>query len=173
MSKIRLVQFLVLTSIVAATVALVVVSRPKPPVRVGGPAPNFTLPNLKGGAISLKDYRGRVVVLNFWATWCPPCVEEMPSLAAFAREMESAGVTVVGVSLDYDEDALRQFIEKHEVKFPIARDTQQRVSAQYGTFKYPETYIIDPDGNITDKLIGAINWQDPRILARVRGAAGR
>jgi cytochrome c biogenesis protein CcmG/thiol:disulfide interchange protein DsbE len=171
MSKIRLVQVLILVSIVAATVALVVLSRPRQAARVGGAAPDFTLPDLKGGQVSLKDFRGRVVVLNFWATWCPPCVEEMPSLVRFARQMEPEGVTVVGVSVDYDENALRQFVEKYGVPFPVALDTQQRVPARYGTFKYPETYIIDKEGRIAEKLIGAVDWQDPRAISRVRNAA--
>jgi cytochrome c biogenesis protein CcmG, thiol:disulfide interchange protein DsbE len=168
MSKIRLVQVLVLVAIAAATIFLAFYSRPAQPVRVGGPAPGFTLPKLGGGDVSLKDYRGRVVVVNFWATWCPPCVEEMPSLVAFAEQVEPSGVTVLGVSVDSDAEALRQFVARYGVKYPVAQDMQQRVSTQYGTFKYPETYIIDKNGKIAEKLIGVVNWQDPRTLALVR-----
>ena len=171
MSKIRLVQLLILASIAAATIFLAFYSRPAAPVRVGGPAPDFTLPKLDGGDVSLKDYRGRVVVVNFWATWCPPCVEEMPSLVAFAEQMEPSGVTVLGVSVDHDAGALRQFVAKYGVKYPIAQDMQQRVSAQFGTFKYPETYIIDKNGMISEKLIGVVNWQDPRTISLVRNIA--
>ncbi len=171
MSKIRLVQLLILVCIAAATIFLALYSRPQGPVRVGSSAPNFTLPKLGGGDISLKDYHGRVVVLNFWATWCPPCVEEMPSLVAFAKQMEPAGVTVLGVSVDYDAEALNKFVTKYDVKFPVAEDMQQRVPTQYGTSKYPETYIIDRNGRIAEKLIGAADWQDPRILSMVRNLA--
>lgn len=172
MSKIRLVQLLVIVSIVAATIFLAFHSRPKEPVRVGGPAPDFTLPKLEGGDVSLKDYRGRVVVLNFWATWCPPCVEEMPSLVAFAGQMEPTGVAVLGVSVDHDVEALRQFVARYNVGFTIARDIGQRVSSRYGTSMYPETYIIDKDGKISEKLVGPVNWQDPRTLSLVQSVAG-
>jgi len=168
MSKINLVRLLVLASIVGATIFFALHSRRAEPVRVGGAAPDFTLPKLEGGDISLKDFRGRVVVLNFWATWCPPCVEEMPSLTSFAEQMDPAGVTVLGVSVDHDAEALRKFVQHNDVRFPIARDMGQRVSSQYGTFKYPETYIIDREGNISEKMLGAVNWQDPRIVSRVR-----
>ncbi|MBI4166356.1 MAG: TlpA family protein disulfide reductase [Acidobacteria bacterium] len=171
MSKINLVRPLILASIVGATVFFAIHSRLAAPVRVGGAAPDFTLPKLEGGDVSLKDFRGRVVVLNFWATWCPPCVEEMPSLNSFAEQMGSEGVTVLGVSVDYDAKALRQFVQRNDVRFPIARDMAQRVSGQYGTFKFPETYIIDREGNISEKLLGAVDWQDPRIVSRVRNLA--
>ena len=171
MSKINLARLLILACIVGATIFFALHSRLAEPVKVGGAAPDFSLPKLEGGDISLKDFRGRVVVLNFWATWCPPCVEEMPSLISFAEQMDPAGVTVLGVSVDYDADALRKFVQQNNVRFPIARDMEQRVSSQYGTFKYPETYIIDKEVNISEKLLGAVNWQDPRIVSRVRSLA--
>ena len=171
MSKIRLAQFAVLASIAAATVFFVLRSHRPDPVRTGSVAPDFTLPKLDGRDISLRDFRGRVVVLNFWATWCPPCIEEMPSLTLFADQMAPQGVAVLGVSVDYDAEALSKFVTRSGIRFPIVQDTDQKIASRYGTFKYPETFIIDREGRISEKLIGPRNWQDPGIVSRVRNLA--
>jgi peroxiredoxin len=171
MSKINLLKLLVLASIVGLTVFLAFHSRPRKPVERGDAAPAFTLPDLQGNSISLSDFRGRVVVLNFWATWCPPCVEEMPSLRRFAGQMEPLGVTVLGVSVDHDPDDVKRFVADFQLNFPIARDSNQAVASRYGTWKFPETYIIDPEGRIAEKLIGVVDWQDSRIVSRVRSLA--
>ena len=171
MSKIRIAQFAVLASIAAATVFFMLYSHRPLPVRTGSVAPDFNLPKLDGRNVSLRDFRGRVVVLNFWATWCPPCVEEMPSLISFAEQMDPQGITVLGASVDYDGEALSKFIARNGIRFPIVRDKDQRIASRYGTFKYPETYIIDREGRISEKLIGPMNWQDPGIVSRVRSLA--
>jgi peroxiredoxin len=171
MSKTNVLKLLVLGAIVGATIFLVISSRRPEPVESGDAAPDFTLPALEGPRISLRDYRPSVVVVNFWATWCPPCIEETPSLKRFAEEMQSEGVKVIGVSVDQDEAALRKFVAETQLSFPIARDPDAAVALRYGTFKFPETYIVDSEGKIAKKLIGAINWQDPRIVALVRNLA--
>ena len=168
MSKTNVLKLLVLGAIVGATIFLIISSRRPEPVKLGDAAPDFTLPALEGPRISLRDYRSRVVVLNFWATWCPPCVEETPSLKRFAEEMQSDGVEVIGVSVDEDGAALRKFVTEAQLSFPIARDPERTVAARYGTFKFPETYIVDSEGRIAEKLIGPIDWQDPRIIERVK-----
>jgi cytochrome c biogenesis protein CcmG/thiol:disulfide interchange protein DsbE len=147
------------------------------PVVVGEPAPAFTMPALRRGSVTpdsirLSSFRQKVVVLNFWATWCPPCVEETPSLNKFAAEMENKGVTVVGVSVDQDPAALTKFAADYHLSFLLARDPDQIVAARYGTFKFPETYILDRDGKVAEKIIGAIDWQDPRIAAFVGELVG-
>lgn len=171
MSKTNVLKLLVLGAIVGATIFLVISSRRPEPVKSGDAAPDFTLPTLEGPRISLSDYRPRVVVVNFWATWCPPCVEETPSLKRFAEAMQSEGVKVIGVSVDQDEAALRKFVAEGQLSFPIARDPERTIATRYGTFKFPETYIVDSEGKIAKKLIGAINWQDPRIVEFVRNLA--
>jgi len=170
-SKIRLVQFAILASIAGATVFFILHSHRPGPVQVGSTAPDFSLPRLDGRNISLRDFRGRVVVLNFWATWCPPCVEEMPSLISFANQMDAQGITVLGVSVDYDTEALGKFVAGSGIRFPILQDRDQKTANRYGTFMYPETYIIDRNGRISEKLIGPKDWQDPGIVGRVREIA--
>jgi cytochrome c biogenesis protein CcmG/thiol:disulfide interchange protein DsbE len=172
MRKANLAKLLVLAAIVAATVFLAMHSRQPRPLEAGDSAPDFTLPALDGGTVSLSDYRQQVVVLNFWATWCPPCIDEVPSLREFAEQTQGLGVTVIGVSVDQDLAALERFVVNAHLSFPIARDPDQALASRYGTFKFPETYVIDRDGRIARKIIGAIDWEDPGVTAFVRNLAG-
>ena len=171
MSKTNALKLLVLAAIVGGTIFFAIQSRQPEPLKAGDKAPNFTLPSLHAQPISLGNFRRGVVVLNFWATWCPPCVEEAPSLKRFADELRGSGVTVIGVSVDHDPQALERFVSEAQLTFPIARDPDQAVASRYGTFKFPETYILDSNGKIAEKLIGAVDWQDPKIVAYVRGLA--
>ncbi|HZQ23829.1 MAG TPA: TlpA disulfide reductase family protein [Terriglobales bacterium] len=133
------------------------------PPRIGTPAPDFTV---KEGnqSVSLSQFRGKVVVLNFWATWCPPCVEEMPSLVKMSERMKNKGIVVLGVSVDADEGAYQRFITDHGVDFTTIRDADQKSNNLYGTFKFPETYIIDRNGIVRRKFIGAVDWTEPEIV---------
>ncbi|MFZ0808848.1 MAG: TlpA disulfide reductase family protein [Candidatus Sulfotelmatobacter sp.] len=132
------------------------------PPRIGTVAPDFTVQDAQS-KITLSQFRGQIVVLNFWATWCPPCVEEMPSLVEMQRRMKAKGVTVLAVSMDVDEGAYRQFVKEHNVNLLTVRDPDQKSNALYGTFKFPETYIIDRNGVMRRKFIGAVDWTDPEI----------
>ena len=133
------------------------------PPRIGNEAPNFTITDAQH-TVSLEQLRGKPVVLNFWATWCPPCVEEMPSLLELHKELGDK-VTILAVSEDADDSAYRQFIRDHGVDLLTVRDTRQNTNEVYGTFKFPETYIIDRNGKIVRKFIGATNWTSPEIVA--------
>ena len=115
--------------------------------------------------LTLADHRGKVVVLNFWATWCPPCVEEMPSLVELQQRLKDKGVIVLAVSLDADEAAYHKFLKDHGVNLLTVRDPDLKSSNLYGTFKYPETYIIDRNGILRRKFIGAVNWNDPEVVS--------
>ena len=123
------------------------------PTRIGSAAPDFTVRD-SDKAVSLSQLKGQVVVLNFWATWCPPCVEEMPSLVQMQQRMQSKGVTVLAVSVDVDEGNYRRFLKDHGVNLLTVRDPDQKASGLYGTFKFPETYIIDRNGVLRRKFIG-------------------
>ena len=132
------------------------------PPRIGNAAPEFTITDSQR-TVSLNQFRGKPVVLNFWATWCPPCIEEMPSLVQLQKQLGER-VTIVAVSEDADEGAYKQFIRDHKVDLLTVRDTRQKTNEAYGTFKFPETFIIDRDGKIVRKFIGATNWTAPDIV---------
>ncbi len=132
------------------------------PPRIGEAAPDFSIQNANG-AIALHDLKGKVVVLNFWATWCPPCVEEMPSLVQMQSKLRDKGIEVLAVSVDVDDNAYHKFLKDHNVDLLSVRDPNQKSNALYGTFKFPETYIIDRDGKVRRKFIGAVDWTQPEI----------
>ena len=133
------------------------------PPRIGTAAPDFTVRDSEH-AVSLSQLKGRVVVLNFWATWCPPCIEEMPSLVRMQQRMQAKGVTVLAVSVDVDDSNYRRFLKDHNVSLLSVRDPNQKSNALYGTFKFPETYIIDRNGVMRRKFIGAVDWTEPEII---------
>jgi cytochrome c biogenesis protein CcmG/thiol:disulfide interchange protein DsbE len=157
--------------IAALAVALVYVvsgTLEPPIVNAGDKAPRFSVTTERGKTISLNDFGGKLLVLNFWASWCPPCVEETPSLEQFAREFGPQGVVVLGVSNDRNEGQYRRFLQRFQVNFETARDPENDISASYGTFQLPETYLIDRNGRVVEKVISNQNWMDPEFLARVR-----
>jgi len=163
MSKANVAKLVVVGIILGGVVLVLLVRQGSRFPQLGDSAPDFTLPTLKGETLRLSDYRRQVVVLNLWATWCPPCVEETPSLKKFADQMTGQGVAVVSISVDEDAKALADFVSKYGLTYPVGRDPDQSVTSRYGTFKFPETYILDEDGRIADKFLGAVDWQDPRI----------
>lgn len=133
------------------------------PPRIGAAAPNFTVQD-SDRKLTLSDYRGKIVVLNFWATWCPPCVEEMPSLLQMQQRLKDKNIVVLAVSLDEDESAYHKFLKDHGVNVITVRDPDLKSSELYGTFKYPETYIIDRNGVLQRKFIGAVDWSQPEVV---------
>ena len=133
------------------------------PPRIGSNAPDFTVQDDER-KVALDQLRGKIVVLNFWATWCPPCVEEMPSLMNLQQRLKDKGVTVLAVSVDVDENAYRRFLKDHGINFLTVRDPDHKSSDLYGTFKFPETYIIDRDGKMRRKFIGEVDWNQPEVV---------
>jgi cytochrome c biogenesis protein CcmG, thiol:disulfide interchange protein DsbE len=135
----------------------------------GKRAPEFQF-ELNGKLAKLADLKGRVVVLNFWATWCPPCVEETPSLNRLHERIASRGGLVFGVSADSDRAAYERFLKNQNIVFPTYRDPNLKVNLSqialtYGTAMYPETYIIGRDGKIARKVVGAQQWDSPDLIA--------
>jgi|SRR5579884_3936371 len=137
-------------------------------VQAGDKAPDFSITTDAGQRVSLETYRGRVLVLNFWASWCVPCVEEAPSLNDFQKQLADKGVVVLGVSIDRNQKLYDEFRRRFHPAFQTARDPDESIPASYGTFKVPETYIIDRNGRVAQKVIGAKNWDDPEALDAVR-----
>jgi len=142
-------------------------------LRPGATVPDFRLRNLAGGTTDLASLRGRVVLLNFWATWCPPCVEEMPSLERLHRTVGPEGLVVIGVNEDKDEKALRDFVQRLGLTFPNLRDAGAQTAAAYRTTGYPETFVIDRDGTLLRRVGGPAEWDTPEALAYFRGLLPR
>ena len=132
------------------------------PGNVGKIAPEFVVSD-GTTSVDLNKLRGKVVVLNLWATWCAPCIEELPSLLAMQREMP--GVAVVAVSMDEDEGLYRQFLVRHNVDLMTVRDPTAKVNKLYGTVQIPETYVIDRQGVLRRKFVSSQDWTSPEILS--------
>jgi cytochrome c biogenesis protein CcmG, thiol:disulfide interchange protein DsbE len=130
----------------------------------GKTAENFDL-NLTGKPGHLSDLRGKIVVLNFWATWCPPCVEETPALNRLQNYISSRGGMVLGVSVDEDAAAYEKFLTDHGITFPTYREPSRKIANDYGTSMFPDTYVVDRRGRIARKFMGPQNWDSPEMLA--------
>lgn len=137
-------------------------------VKKGDTAPSFAIRTDSGKQITKSDFGGKLLVLNFWATWCPPCIDEMPSLDQFARDMANSGVVVLGVSIDTNENAYKRFVQRARPAFETSRDPQADIASNYGTFKWPETYVINRDGKVVDKYVGPHDWTNPKLVAEIR-----
>ena len=131
------------------------------PGQVGSVAPTFSVTD-GSQAADLSKLRGKVVVLNFWATWCAPCIEELPSLMELQRRMPE--VAVVAISTDEDTAVYRKFLSEHNIQLRTINDSGQKVNPMYGTFRYPETYVIDRKGVLRRKFIGPQTWTSPEIM---------
>jgi cytochrome c biogenesis protein CcmG/thiol:disulfide interchange protein DsbE len=132
------------------------------PPRIGIGAPDFTVQDADR-KITLSQFRGQVVVLNFWATWCPPCVQETPSLIQMQQRLKEKGVVVVAVSIDVDDGAYHRFLKDYHVNMLTVRDPDQKSPALYGTHGWPETYIIDRTGVLRRKFVGPVDWNSPGV----------
>jgi peroxiredoxin len=137
-------------------------------VDVGDRAPSFELADDSGSGARLEDYRGKLVLLNFWATWCGPCVQEVPSLNQLQQQFAADGLVVLGISVDEDKEAYEQFIDRFDVAFPTVRDPAMAVASLYGTSIYPETYLINREGRVVHKYIGGDNFMRPEIVNYLR-----
>ena len=143
--------------------------------REGVDPPDFTLPLLgagplrEGGTVSLSDLQGKVVFLNFWATWCPPCRIEMPSMELLHQEFADQGLVMLAVNVGEAADVVSSFVKENALTFPIALDRTGAVSTWYGVQALPTTYIIDRRGYIVSRTIGSIPWDTPEIAAVFKG----
>lgn len=139
------------------------------PVGAGQPAPTFTLDRLGGDApMDLASLRGRVVLLNFWATWCQPCEAEMPAMERLHDALADADFSLLAVSVDEDPVVVQAFRDRLGLSFPILLDPRKQVSTAYQTYRYPETFLIDRDGRIVARYVGPRDWDTPAYVERIR-----
>jgi len=124
---------------------------------VGGMAPSFSLPDLAGRKVSLESLRGRAVVVNFWATWCPPCKEELPALAESWRESRGRCVEFVGITEESSPEEARAELLRHGVEYPVLMDDDAAVARAFGVTGFPRTYLVDADGKIQKSFSGKVS----------------
>ena len=131
-------------------------------VKEGENAPNFTLKNLDGKEISLNQFRGKHVLINFWATWCGPCKIEMPSLEALYERFKDKNFVLLAISNDmFGANIVKPFVKAHNINFPVLLDQRLKVSNAFGVVSLPTTFMIDPQGKIIGALFGAEDWATP------------
>jgi peroxiredoxin len=127
-------------------------------------APDFQLPDVNGKMVSLSAQRGHPVMINFWATWCPPCIEEMPSMEELARSIQNTDLRMFAISVDENWDLVRRFFAAG-TKMGVLLDTSKDVPKKFGTEKYPETFLIDASGKVRHYFINKRDWSKPEALA--------
>ena len=160
-------KILVFLLIIAAAVYFFSIHENPAKIKEGQQAPSFILPS-REGKLSLEQYRGRVVLLNFWATWCPPCIDEMPSLENLKKIMEGKDFEILAVNIDEEGwPAVDRFMKQHPLTLVVLSDPLGDVASRYGTYQLPESYLIDKQGVIVKKYIGSKNWEDPAILKEI------
>jgi peroxiredoxin len=153
----------------AAGFALLTAPRTPPPLGRGSQAPDFSLPRLEGGSeVSLASLRGQVVLVNFWATWCKPCEDEMPAMGRLYHQTKDAGFALLAVSIDEGREEVDRFQERLALPFPILLDPEKQVAQRYQTYRFPETFLVDREGVIVERYIGPKDWDSPAYLARVQ-----
>ena len=154
--------------------AVTACNKQEAPATEGAQAPDFTLNDLSGRPVQLSSLRGKVVLLNFWATWCPPCREEVPSLLRLNQSLQGKAFQMLAVSVDEGgREAVQAFFRKQGAALPALLDTEGKVSRLYGTTGVPETFVIDSRGVIVKKVLGPIDWSSAEVLSALDGMIGK
>ncbi|MCP4407577.1 MAG: TlpA family protein disulfide reductase [Gammaproteobacteria bacterium] len=131
-------------------------------------APDFVLTDFDGNTHRLSDYRGKVLIVNFWATWCPPCREEMPSMQRAWEKLQQQNILMLAINVGEDEDTIFQFTANYPVDFPLLMDLDSKVVSAWPVRGLPTTFVVDPQGRLVYRAIGGREWDDPQLLAPVR-----
>ena len=141
---------------------------PKPDLgpRVGEPLADFTLPDMTGQQVQLAGLRGQVVFINVWTTWCPPCIEEMPTIQRLHEQLEPKGLVVLAINMDaLGRQTVEPFLARRRLTFPILLDPESRTERLYRTAGIPESFIVDKAGLLVEKIVGPRDWAHPEIIA--------
>ena len=167
----RLLLTILLVLVVAIPIILISLkergarSRFTRPLQEGRPAPDFTFPDLDGRRVSLSDFRGKVVFVNIWATWCPPCRDEMPSMQTLYERFKGEHFEILAVSIDADgRKAVVPFMQQMNLTFPALLDPKEQIRSLYRITGVPETFIVDREGVLVNKVIGPMDWSSPQVF---------
>jgi len=172
----RNLLLIVVVAIVGAAVYLVSSSSSRSPgewvktVAVGDVAPDFQLEDTKGNKVSLSDLRGKVVMVNLWATWCPPCIEEMPSMERLHEVMAGEDFVLLAINAEQNgRTVVPEFLQKTPYTFPILYDDKGVVQKLYGVYKFPESFIVGKNGKVVEKIIGPLDWSSLKTITYLKG----
>jgi peroxiredoxin len=178
MKKKNTSQIITLVIMITAAVAIFLFLRMKedisprgsmPGVGLNDPAPDFSLPLIDGSIMRLSQYRGQVVLLNIWATWCPPCLSEMPSMEKLYQTFKDEDFQILAVSIDAaGRKAVEPFVRNHRLSFPVLIDSEGSINKSYRTTGVPESFIVNKKGLIVKKIIGPLDWTEASVLAYFR-----
>jgi peroxiredoxin len=159
---------------VVAAVLFAFFSTPSPPpLGRGSPAPAFELPRLgASGSLALADLRGKVVLINFWATWCKPCEDEMPAMEELYRTLQPEGFELIAISVDHEVAPVASFRQRLGLSFPILMDSGKEAATAYQTFRFPETFLVGRDGIVVERYIGPRDWAAAAYVGRIRRLLG-
>jgi peroxiredoxin len=163
----------ILFTIVASVILIIILRYEKDstrksvgPIQLGLAAPDFTFPALDGQMVSLSDHRGKVVLVNIWATWCPPCRQEMPSMQKLYEKFRSDKFEILAVSIDSaGREAVVPFMREMNLTFPALLDPNENIKRLYGITGIPESFIIDKKGIVVEKIVGPIDWATSEVFS--------
>jgi len=157
-------RWLIIISILVALGAGFWFALPEAPgtISEGDQITNLNLPDLQDAMQTLP--KGEVILLNFWATWCPPCRKEIPSMVKLHKKLSAQGLRIVAVSVDKNRDDLERFVKEHQMPFMVLHDADSTAARQYGVFRFPETFLIDRQGKVRHRLVGEVEWMSEPMI---------
>lgn len=158
--KIKKINFILILTIFIIIIFYAFENSYRTYLKEGMPIPHFEVRDLNNKIFTEKNFIGKVLVINFWASWCPPCIEEFPSLIELKNKFSDKDFELLLINVGEPYNSIKDFLNKNNYTVEVYRDINQEVSKTFGTFKYPESYIVDKKGIIRKKVIGQINWQE-------------
>jgi peroxiredoxin len=159
----RLLQLLMSAALALLVVVLWDAMRNKV-IGVGDTAPDFSIATSNGKTVARDSFDGKLLMINFWASWCAPCVQETPLLEALHRAGKDGGLTLLAISVDKNQKSYENFVRRHRVTFLTAHDPEQKINDMFGTYRYPESYIIDKSGKVLLKKVGMLDAETIKVI---------